>query len=227
MKKNKMKTIMYTLCMLIGLLALGTCLKSMGIFEHMSSIDEFKTYIEGFGQKSYIVFFIIQLLSIIIAPIPSNISAAAGAMVFGMWQSFFMTMLAIVLGSIIVFIMTRKFGKKFVDKFVKKDIYERYENVVSSPKGERAIALMLLLPFFPDDMINFLVGLSNISFKRYVIILIITRPWGILFASFVAVANINVNIPMIGWILIIAIIVLLIKYSSEIENKFASIVKGI
>ncbi|MGL5315723.1 MAG: TVP38/TMEM64 family protein [Peptostreptococcaceae bacterium] len=225
MKKNRLKTVIYTAATLIGLLILGICLKSTGMFDHMSSLEEFKLYIEGYGQMAYIVFFIIQLLSIIIAPIPSNISAAAGAMVFGVWKSFFMTMLAIVVGSIVVFALTRKFGKKFIDRFVKKEIYEKYENIVTSQKGETAIALMLLLPFFPDDMINFLVGLSNISFKRYMAILIITRPWGILFASFISVANIN--IPMIGWTLIVAIIVLFIKYSRTIENKLVGVIKGI
>ena len=225
MEKNRLKTIIYTIAILISLLILGICLKSTGMFDHMSSIEEFKLYIEGYGQTAYIVFFIIQLLSIIIAPIPSNISAAAGSMIFGMWQSFFMTMLAIIVGSIAVFVMTRKFGKKFIDRFVKKETYEKYETIVTSQKGEAAIALMLLLPFFPDDMINFLVGLSNMSLKRYMAILIITRPWGILFASFISVANIN--IPMSGWILIIAAIVLFIKYSRTIENQLIKLIKTV
>lgn len=223
MTKDNLKKIVYTVLTIIGLLVLIIGIKSSGMIDHMSSIDEFRTYIEGFGESAYIVFFAIQLLSIIIAPIPSNISAAAGAIVFGMWQSFFMTMLAIIVGSVIVFFLTRKYGKKFTDRFVSKEVYEKYESIVTSPKGETAIALMLLLPFFPDDMINFMVGLSNMSFKRFMIILVLTRPWGILFSTVISVSNIS--IPVVGWVLIIALILLIVINYKKIENKLAGIIK--
>lgn len=223
MKKNNLKTIVYTI--LIGLVIGAVALKSTGMFDHMSSLESFKTYIEGFGNKAYIVFFIMQLLSIIIAPIPSNISATAGAMVFGMWQAFFMTMAAVVLGSIITFLLSKKFGRKFTDRFVSKEVYDKYEGIITSPKGELAISLMLLLPFFPDDMINFLVGLSNMSLKRFIIILLITRPLGILFS--VALGVVKINIPVWGWLLIVAAIVLVIKNGSKIENGLTKAVESV
>lgn len=82
--KRKLKQWIYILIGIGLLLALIIYLKVSGILGYMSSIEDFKVYIEGFGDKSYIVFFTLQLISIIIAPIPSNISTVAGAMIFGM-----------------------------------------------------------------------------------------------------------------------------------------------
>ncbi|MGL5346003.1 MAG: TVP38/TMEM64 family protein [Peptostreptococcaceae bacterium] len=225
MKKNKLKTIISISVVLIGLLMVGIFMKSTGILEHMSSIDSFKVYIESFGEQAYIIFFILQLLSIIIAPIPSNVSSVAGAIVFGMWESFFITMLAIIVGSIIVFLFSRYFGRKFTDRFVNKEIYDKYEGLVNSPKGELVISLMLLLPFFPDDMINFLAGISNISFKRYMIILMLTRPWGILASTVVGVYGLSV--PPIVWVIAIVMIIIAIINSNKIENKLVRFIKTI
>ena len=200
-------------------------LKSSGILGYMSSLEELKVYIEGFGSKAYIVFFILQLISIIIAPIPSNVTAVAGAMVFGMWGSFIITMSAIICGSTIVFLLSRVYGKAFTEKFVTQKVLKKYENIINSSKGEITIALMLLFPFFPDDVINFLVGLSGMSFKKYFIILILTRPWGILIAS--AIGSTSIIVPLWIWGIMIIIFIALIINSNKIENGLTKIIKSI
>jgi uncharacterized membrane protein YdjX (TVP38/TMEM64 family) len=216
------------------LVAVLIYLKSSGVLSYMSSLEDFKTYIEGFGDKAYIVFFILQLISIIIAPIPSNVSTVAGAMIFGMWKSFIITMIAIISGSIIVFLLARKFGKAFTERFVNPKISEKYEKIINSSKGELMITLMLLFPFFPDDIINFLVGLSGISFKRYFIILILTRPWEILILTrpweiliASALGSSNIAIPIWEWAIIILVVIFIVINSSKIEERLTKVIKEI
>lgn len=222
--KIKLKKCLYILIIIL-LVAVLIYLKSSGVLSYMSSLEDFKTSIEGFGDKAYIVFFILQLISIIIAPIPSNVSTVAGAMIFGMWKSFIITMIAIISGSIIVFLLARKFGKAFTERFVNPKISEKYEKIINSSTGELMITLMLLFPFFPDDIINFLVGLSGISFKRYFIILILTRPWEILIAS--ALGSSNIAIPIWGWAIIILVVIFIVINSSKIEERLTKVIKEI
>ena len=84
---------------------------------------------------------------------------------------------------------------------------------------------MLLFPFFPDDIINFLVGLSGMSFKKYFIILILTRPWEILIAS--AMGSASITVPLWIWGIIIAVSIVLIINSNKIEDKLTKIIKAI
>lgn len=225
MNKNKTKQKIGLSLIILLVITIVVYLKYSGILGYMTSLEQLKDYIEGFGSKAYIVFFILQLISIIIAPIPSNVTAVAGAMIFGMWGSFIITTLAIICGSAIVFSLSRIYGKAFTEKFVSQKSLKKYENLINSSKGEITIALMLLFPFFPDDIINFLVGLSGMSFKKYFIILILTRPWEILIASAMGSASITVPLWILG--LIIAVSIVLIINSNKIEDKLTKIIKAI
>lgn len=227
MIKNKIQTKqwIYLLIAIVSVIAIIIYFKSSGILGYMSSLEDFKVYIEGFGNSAYIIFFLLQLASIIIAPIPSNVSAVAGAMVFGMWESFIITTLAIVSGSAIVFFLSRICGKAFVERFVSTKILSKYEEIISSKKGEMIIFLMLLLPFFPDDIINFLVGLGSMSFKRYFILLILTRPWEILIAC--GLGSASISIPLWGWGAILLVSIIIVVNSSKIERKLTQLIKAI
>ncbi|MBS5884642.1 VTT domain-containing protein [Clostridium sp.] len=227
MSKNKIQTKqwIYLLIAIVSVIAIIIYFKSSGILGYMSSLEDFKVYIEGFGNSAYIIFFLLQLASIIIAPIPSNVSAVAGAMVFGMWESFIITTLAIVSGSAIVFFLSRICGKAFVERFVSTKILSKYEEIISSKKGEMIIFLMLLLPFFPDDIINFLVGLGSMSFKRYFILLILTRPWEILIAC--GLGSASISIPLWGWGAILLVSIIIVVNSSKIERKLTQLIKAI
>ena len=220
---DKLKFYFLLLIVIAGLVGLLFYAKNSGILNYMTSVESFKSYIEGHGQKAYIIFFIIQFMSVIIAPIPSNISAVAGGMIFGMWGSFFISTLAIISGSLVVFILARKFGKSFTDKFVSDKVSSKYEELISSKKGELLVILMFFLPFLPDDIIGFLVGLSKMSLSRYFVIMLLARPWEILAAS--ALGSSNIIIPWWGWGIISLLIVLLVKNGNKIEDKFISIVK--
>ncbi len=45
------------------------------------------------------------------------------------------------------------------------------------------LTLAFLFPFFPDDLLCILAGLSSLSFRCFAVIVLLARPWGLLFAS--------------------------------------------
>lgn len=222
--KDKIKLCSCLLLIIAGLIGIFIYMKSSGILSHMASAEAFRKYIESYGEKAYIMFFIIQFISVIIAPIPSNISAVVGGTVFGMWQSFLISMLAIVSGSTVVFMLTRKLGRPFTEKFVSFKVSSKYEQYFSSKKGELILVLLLFLPFLPDDAIGFVAGLSTIRLGRYFIIMLLARPWEILAAS--ALGASNIVIPLWGWGIISLFIYVIVINSDKIENKLINAVKA-
>ena len=97
MKRHKW---LLTLLLAVFLLGGGAFLLwQTGFFSSVGSLEEMRNYIERFAPYSHLFFFLIQLLSVVIAPIPSNVTALAGAVLFGMWPSFLMTWLAVAGGS--------------------------------------------------------------------------------------------------------------------------------
>ncbi len=188
-------------------------------FFNARSLSEMQAYIDHFSPYSQAAFFLVQLAGVILAPIPSNITAAAGALLFGMWQSFLLTIAAVILGSITVFWLARVLGQRFASQFVSDKISDRYLEVIRQ-KRDIFLLLVFLFPFFPDDLICILAGLTDISYLRFLAIVSIARPWGLLVAC--AIGSSVISIPLWGMVLIgicgISLFVLGLQYGDRIEG---------
>ena len=86
--------------------------------------------------------------------------------------------------------------------------------------------MAFLFPFFPDDMLCILAGLTDISFRRFAVIVLLTRPWGLLFAS--ALGGSTLGLP--PWVMVpiallgLGLFLLGMKYGDRLEE---SILKGL
>ena len=214
-----MKKWIWPLAAVLLLLAAGLFLYESGFFRAASSVRGVKDYIESFAPYSHIAFFLVQLFSVVLAPIPSNISALAGGMLFGTWPAFLLTFSAVVGGSVLVFALARSLGQNFVDRLVSRKLSEKYRNLLHS-KTTAFLVLAFLFPYFPDDILCILSGLTPISFRRFLVILLFTRPWGLLFAS--ALGGAALDIPLYGLLLLgaggILIFFLGMKYGDRLEK---------
>ena len=152
---------------LVLLLLLVALLRS-GYFKAISSEAELEAYIARWEPWSQLAFFGVQLISVILAPIPSNITAAVGGVLFGTVQSFLLTWAAVVIGSMAVFVLARVLGQRFVQNFVGKKISDKYLDLIRR-KRDTFLLLAFLFPFFPDDIICILAGLTDVSWKRFLV----------------------------------------------------------
>ena len=197
----------------------GLFLYHSGFFAACASPETLEAYILRFSPYAHVVFFLIQLLSVVLAPIPSNISALAGGMLFGLWPAFLLTMAAVVGGSILVFVLARSLGQSFADRLVNQKLSEKYRRLLHT-KTTPFLVLAFLFPYFPDDILCVLAGLTPISFRRFLVILLFTRPWGLLFAS--ALGGAALDIPLYGLLLLgaggILIFFLGMKYGDRLEE---------
>ncbi|MDE6955974.1 MAG: VTT domain-containing protein [Oscillospiraceae bacterium] len=194
-------------------------LYATGFFEAAGSQEKLGEYIARCAPWSHLAYFGIQLVSVVVAPIPSNLTAAAGAYLFGLWPSFLLTWGAVALGSAIVFGLARALGQQFAGQFVSEKLSGKYLDVIRR-KRDVFLALAFLFPFFPDDILCILAGLTDISFKRFFLLAAIFRPWGLLAACMVGSAT--VSIPWWGMALLgglgLAVFLLAMKYGDRLED---------
>ncbi len=190
-----------------------------GFFDAAHSLEALHQYIQQFAPYSHLVFFLIQLASIIIAPIPSNLTTAAGGLLFGTGAAFLLSTTATILGSIIVFQLSRVLGGPFVERFISDRNLNRYREVLRR-KCDTFLLLAFLFPFFPDDLICIMAGLTQISFRRFLFLVIIGRPWGLLAAA--AVGGSTLQIPLWGMVLLgvagLLIFILAMRYGDRFED---------
>lgn len=217
MKQKKKWAVLALTVLLLG--AGGLFLSRSGFFAACTSIPALRAYIDRSAPYSHLTFFVVQLLSVVLAPIPSNLTAAAGGLLFGTWPAFFLTYGAVMAGSLLVFWLARTLGRDFVDRVVSRKLAEKYQKVIRE-KTTVFLALAFLLPYFPDDMLCILAGLTPITFGRFALLALFTRPWGLLFAS--ALGGASLSIPLWAMVLIglagVMIFVLGILYGDRLER---------
>lgn len=224
--KNRQKLLILAAVLLL-LAGGGWFLYSSGFFQAARSLDGLRAYIAHFAPYSHLAFFLVQLLSVVLAPIPSNITAAAGGVLFGTWPAFLLTFGSVVAGSLLVFWLARVLGRDFADRLVSRKLSEKYQDVLRT-KAPVFLVLAFLFPFFPDDMLCILAGLTKLSFRRFAVIVLLTRPWGLLFASALGGSTLGLS----PWAMVpiglagLALFLLGMKYGDKVEESVLSRLKG-
>ncbi len=205
--------------LLAGMVAAVLVLRLSPFWALTSNLEGLQDWIADAAPYSNLAYFGIQLLAVIVAPIPNNIVAMAGGAIFGMWPSFIITILAVVTGSSITFTLARLLGQRWVENFVNRKISTRYLDAFRS-RRDTLLFLTLLFPFFPDDIICILAGLTDISFRRYILIVLFARPWGLLAASLLGSSAIDLSAYALA--LVVALIAVCfwvgLKYGRKFED---------
>ena len=218
-KQNRHTWIATLAATLLLLGALAWLLWRSGFFQAAHTVESLQAYIGRFAPYSHLVFFLLQLTSVILAPIPSNLTAAAGGLLVGTLPAFLLTAAAVVLGSVIVFQLSRTLGRPFADRFLGQGFFNKYGEVIRK-KRDLFLFLAFLFPFFPDDLLCILAGLTQISFRRFLLLILLARPWGLLAACALGGSALHLS-PLAMALLGIAGVILFLlalKYSDRLEQ---------
>lgn len=221
--KQKTLRLFITLVIVAALIVGGYfLLKASGLWERFDSAEEIKEFILSGGVFSYAVFFFIQFVQVTFIPIPAFITTVAGTLVFGPWVTTFISIIAQMLGAILAFVIGRKLGRKVVAWIAGDEQTKKWETELG--KGKYVFFLMMLFPFFPDDILCLIAGLTTMSFKFFTITNLITRPIAIICTCFLGSGYL---IPFEGYWLIlwgvmvggvITLLVLSFVYQEKIEK---------
>ena len=242
MNKNK-KLLKSLLRLLPGLLILlAIIIVSYLILRHFGltnlSREEIQNLINKGGIYSYLIFVLISFLQVTFIPIPGAITILAGNYVFGFLESLIFSFIGMFLGSIFAFFLGRTIGRKYVNwAFGGKDQVDEY---LEKLKGKESVLLffMFLLPFFPDDALCSLAGITNIKSFTFVLIQLITKPISIL-ATLLFMSGTIIPFEGIGLVVIILVGILSIilfifsyknaekinKYIEKISSKLTKLLK--
>ena len=224
-KKRRALRIALVALVVLALAAGAAVLYKNGWFERIGSVEELRELIDEAGAFAGIVFFLLQMLTVIVAPIPSNVTMMAGALALGFWPAMLLGIAAIWLGSLIMFMLARRLGQRAVQGFIDRSVMEKYLPLIEE-KQDMFLFLTLLFPFFPDDMLCILAGLTSMPTARFAGIMLLARPWGLIFAALLGSGELS--LPAWGWAVLVGVLavifVLAMKYSRQIEERLFALV---
>lgn len=207
----------------VAIVAIGyIVLKVTGVLELFDSAESLKELILGTGIWCRIVFMFIQFLQVTFLPIPAMITTIAGTLIFGPWETVFMSIVSIMLGRLFAFWIGRKFGMPVVKWMVGEQDANKWSQVLG--RGKYTYFLMLLFPLFPDDILCMIAGITTMSWKFYIIAnaisVVITNFSMCFFASGEIIPYSGWGIPVwiIVGVLLLGAIIYSFKYKDKIEE---------
>jgi uncharacterized membrane protein YdjX (TVP38/TMEM64 family) len=196
-----------------------------GFFDIIRDKESFQAFLERSGKWMAILFVVLQFLQVVILPIPSTVTVVAGAALFGPLAGSLLSLLGIVIGSLVAFLVGRYAGYRVVAWLVGKDALDKWLKKIKG-KDKLLLSAMFILPVFPDDILCFVAGISSMSLPLFISIIIISRVTAIFMTSYsVTLIPFNTWWGLLIWgILIAAVVVLFVflyKKSDSILNWFA------
>ncbi|MCU0081156.1 TVP38/TMEM64 family protein [Extibacter muris] len=182
MKKQteKWKTIITALLFILCISLCGVLFKAYmdGKFD---SVETLQQYIAGFGLLAPVILVIIQAAQVVLPVLPGFLGCIVGAVMFGWAGGFWCNYIGISLGSLIAFLLARKYGQGLVYKIFPEKKYEKWSNWVAESKSYTVFLFLgMVLPLFPDDFFCYFTGITKMTFRRFLIIIIVGKPWCIL-----------------------------------------------
>lgn len=155
-------------------LIIAYCLLATGFLKVVHSVESFKEYLSSAGAWMDVLFIVLQFLQVVILPVPSFVTLAAGTALFGAVKCFIYSYVSIVLGSLTAFFIGRLLGYKAVAWMVGKETLDGWLKKVKG-KDYLILTAMFVLPFFPDDLLCFVAGLSTMTNKYFTGMILIVR----------------------------------------------------
>lgn len=126
-------------------------------------------FVNSFKTLSIFIFILLQIIQVIIAFIPGEVTGFIGGYLFGTIPGTIYSTIGLTLGSIVAFYLARVFGRPLVLFFVKQEYLNRFDYLMTH-KGTSISAFLFLMPGFPKDYLCYILGLSKISPRVFIII---------------------------------------------------------
>lgn len=170
------------------------------------------------GISGYVVTILLLILSIPL-PIPSSSVILASGYVYGIIIGSLLSLTGIIIGSTISFLLIRKYGKPLVEKLVDNHHIAHFQHIFKK-RGPVAALICFILPIFPSDAIVMLLGLTNIRYSLFLVILTLGHIPRILLTNSIGNdlhAGITARTIIIG---IVALLLIVIAIFREPLKKF-------
>lgn len=149
------------------------------LFLNRAKVTEF---IRSFGPLSALIFIAVQILQVIVAPVPGEVTGLIGGYLFGPVLGTIYSTIGLGVGSWLAFLLARALGLPFVEKVVRRSIIEKYDHFMEH-QGTLVSFILFLIPGFPKDSLCYIMGLSHMKTWTFVIIATVGRLFGTIFLS--------------------------------------------
>ena len=143
----------------------------------LQSKETLSAFIKQAGIWGPPLFIFLQILQTVVPIIPGALTSVAGVFIYGHIIGTIYNYVGIVIGCAIIFYLARTYGPAFVQSVVSKRTYDKYIGWLDEGnRFERFFIFMMIWPISPADFLCMLAALTKMTFKKYMIIIVLCKP---------------------------------------------------
>jgi len=203
-------------CTLLFLLAVAAW--GDDLYRLLSQREAVQSWLADFGLWGPLVSILLNVAQVLLAPVPGHVLGWANGYLYGVALGTLYSLIGVTAGSALAMGLARRLGRPLVMRLVEPERLARWEGIARR-QGPAFFFLVFLLPFLPDDLICFVVGLTPLSIPRMLALCALGRLPGLAAACWVG-ANLTA-LPWWGWgVLVVggvALAALLYRFQARLE----------
>lgn len=185
------KSDVYRLLGLLGFVLLVAAMvvvlwPSLRLFFEGNSLSYVIENIKSRGAAGVFVLFGLQFLQIIIAFIPGEVVQVAAGMLYGPWLGALIVLVGCVLSSSVIYQIVYRLGVPFVRDMLSKEHLEKFYSFERSNKLNVVVFVLFLIPGMPKDVFTYLVPLTGMRMRTFLILTTAGRLPGVLVSTYAA-----------------------------------------
>jgi len=187
------------------------------LFTSTSSLQEF---VAGFGPWSLLVFLGIQASQVVAGPVPAGPVIVAGSALFGFWEGLTLSMAGIMAGSVLAFLLGRRFGLPLLRRLIGEELIAKHRPAPGNSDGWWLLMVLLLPIPAGGDAACALASLSSISLRRFVLMVFIGRLPGTVLAAFVGAGLMSADAfaPITAGLTALVVLGLTLRYRRRLKT---------
>lgn len=166
-----------TIVLILSLVFVYFLVVNLGIVDNPNALQELIGKDIALGA---LLFFSLQVIQVLIAPVPGGVMTVVGILAFGPVLGFLLDYLGILLGSWLLFRLVKTYGRSAIHLMISEEILSHYEEHFFGNYFRRLFIIVMLSPIGPADITVMLAGLSKMTDKQLMTILAICRPVSII-----------------------------------------------
>jgi uncharacterized membrane protein YdjX (TVP38/TMEM64 family) len=137
-------------------------------------IDRIHTHLQHMGMWAPIVFLLLCMTGIIIAPLSATTIYVTSGVLFEPSIAFVLSFVGTVFGCIVNFWISRKLGRGMVAHLIGKGNLDALDQFTHRLKGHHRIAFMILIMPISQDVLSYAIGLTKVKFLHFFIAVVVT-----------------------------------------------------
>ena len=173
--QNKKKVGLAITIAIVVFLVLVCIVVGIPLLKFAKDPERFRIWVDSLGVWGYLAFIGILVFQIIFAFIPGEPFELLAGYAFGALEGTLLCMAGILIGSLLVFTLTKKFGVKLVELFFSMDKIRSLKFLHNKQRMYFITFLVFFIPGTPKDLLTYFAGLTRIKLHEFLIISMIAR----------------------------------------------------